>query len=94
MVAYMLKEFLQVVTELFIAARKSNISLISLYSNILLFQKIYANLTHYLIMETLNLCEQLQKIIFNYSSDIDYYDFMRICRRTYFITNININHDN
>ena len=94
MVAYMLKEFLQVVTELFIAARKSNISLISLYSNILLFQKIYANLTHYLIMETLNLCEQLQQIIFNYSSDIDYYDFMRICRRTYFITNININHDN
>ena len=44
MVAYMLKEFLQVVTELFIAAKKSNIPLISLYSNILLFQKIYANL--------------------------------------------------
>ena len=35
---------------------------------------------NYFIMKVPNICE-LQQIALNYSSGIDYYDFMRICRR-------------
>ena len=78
MVAYVLKKFLQVVTDLFTAARKWNISLTVIFY---CSKKYMLISTHYFIMEIPNLYEQLQQIIFNYSSDIDYYDFMRICRR-------------
>ena len=94
MVAYKLKEFLQVVTESFIAAKKSNISLISLYSNILLFQKVYANLNKLSYHGNPKFMWTTATNYLNYSLGIDYYDFMVVCRRTYFITNININNDN
>ena len=77
------KKLNPVATELFIRGRKLNISLafISL-SYFASPKKIRLNSTQYFIMKIPNK-QELQKIAFNHSSDIDFQDFMNLCKKLY-----------
>ena len=71
--------FQAIIKELFIRCRKLNVSLV--YYSVLFFcsKRCQTKLTHYLIMK-INNKRQLQNIARNLSADIDYKDFMKICR--------------
>ena len=70
------KKLNPIVTELFIRGRKLNISLVCIkQSYFALPKRIRLNSTHYFLMKIPNIRE-LQQIAFNYSSDIDFQDFM------------------
>ena len=47
-----------------------------------MLKNVRLNSTHYFIMKILNK-QELQKITFNYSSDIDYRDFMKVYPKLY-----------
>ena len=66
------------VTELFLRARKLNISLVFISQSYFKVPKtIRLNATHYFIMKIPNKRE-LQQIASNHSSDIDFKDFMKL----------------
>ena len=66
------------VTELFIREKKLNIFLVFMTQSYFVVPKsIRLNSTHYLIIKIPNK-QELQQIAFNYLSDIDYIDFIRL----------------
>ena len=65
---------------MFIRCRKLNISLVFITQSYFSVPKdVRLNSTHYLIMK-INNRRELQNIAFNHSADIDYQDFMKICK--------------
>ena len=72
------KRFGPIVTELFLRCRKVNISLVFISQSYFKVRKtIRLNATHYFIMKIPNKRE-LQQIASEYSSDIDFKDFMKL----------------
>ena len=83
MIADMLsnKKLNPIVTELFIKGRKLNISLVFITQSYFAVPKnIRQNSTHYFVIKVPNKRE-LQQIAFNYSSDIDFQDFMNVYKK-------------
>ena len=80
MIADMLskKKLNPIVTESFIRGRKVNISLIFITQPVL--KSIRRNSTHYFAMKISNKRE-LQQIAFNPSPNIDFQDFIKICKK-------------
>ena len=75
------KKLNPVVTELFIRGRKLNISFVFVTQCYFPVPKnIRLNSTKYFIMKIPNKRE-LQRIEFNHSSDIDFIDFMNLCKK-------------
>ena len=73
-------KFQAIIKELFIRRRKFNISLVFITQPYFSVPKdVRLNSTHYLIMK-INNRKELQNIATNHSADIDYNDFVRICR--------------
>ena len=74
------KKFQAIIKELFIRCRKLNISLVFITQSYFSVPKdVRLNSTHYLIMK-INNRKELQNIAINHSANIDYKDFMKICR--------------
>ena len=70
-----------IVTELFIGGRKLSISIVFMTQSCFKVPKdVRLNSTHFFIMKISNIRE-LQQIALNYSSDIDFKDFMQIYKR-------------
>ena len=69
-----------IIKELFLRCRKLNISLVFTQSYFSVPKEVRLNSTHYLVMK-INKRQELQHIAINYSADIDYNDFVRICRK-------------
>ena len=73
------KKLNPIVTELFIRGRKLNISIIT-QSYFKVPKDVRLNSTHFFIMKIPNKRE-LQQIALNHSSDIDFREFMKICKK-------------
>ena len=74
------KKFQSLIKDMFIRCRKLNISLVFITQFYFSVPKdVRLNSTHYLIMK-INNRKELQNIAFNHSADIDYQDFMKICK--------------
>ena len=74
------KKFHAIIKELFIRSRKLNISLVFITQSYFSVPKeVRLNSTHYLIMK-IHSRRELQQIANNNSADIDYKDFLKICR--------------
>ena len=74
------KKFQAMIKELFIRCRKLNISLVFITQPYFLVPKaVRLNSTHYLIMK-INNKRELENIATNHSADIDYKNFVKICR--------------
>ena len=74
------KKFQAIIKELFIKCRKINISLVFItQSYFSVPQDVRLKSTHYFIMKTNNKRE-LQNIAINHCADIDYKNFIKICR--------------
>ena len=74
------KKAQQILKELFIRCRKLNISLCFLTQSYFSVPKdVRLNCTHSIIFK-LNNKRELQTIAINHSADIDYKDFVKICR--------------
>ena len=71
------KKLNPIVTELFIRGRKLNISIVFITSYFKVPKDVRLNSTHFFIMKILNKRE-LQQMVLNHSSDIDFKDFMKI----------------
>ena len=72
------KKLDSIVTELFIRGRKLNISIFFIMQSYFKVPKdVRINSTHFFIMKTPNK-RKLRQIALNYSSDIDFKDFMKI----------------
>ena len=85
MIANMLnnKKLNPIVTELFIRDRKRSISLVFITQSCFTVPKNNRlNSTHYLIIKIPNKRE-LQRIVYNNSSDIDFKDFMNLYKKLY-----------
>ena len=81
------KKFNPVVAELFIRDRQLNISLVFITQSYFVVPKnVRLNSTHYFIMKTPNKGE-LQQIVFNHSSQIDFQDFMKLYKRSTYTYN-------
>ena len=86
------KKLNPIVTNLFIRGRKLNISIFFITQSYFEVQKdVRLNSTHFFIMKIPNKRE-LQQIALNYSSDIDFKDFMKIYKKCtarpyYFLVN-------
>ena len=75
------KKLIPIVTEMFLSRRKLNISLVFISQSYFIVRKIIRlNATHYFIMKIPNKNE-LQHIASHHSSDIDFNDFMKLCKR-------------
>ena len=75
------KKINPIVTELFIRSRKLNISLVFIVRSYFAVPKnIRLNSTHFFIMNIPNKGE-LYQIAFNHSLDIDFRDFMNLCKK-------------
>ena len=75
------KRFQAIIKELFIRCRKLNISLVFITQSYFSVPKdVRLNSTHYLIMKINNRIE-LKNIGIDHSADIDYNDFIKICRK-------------
>ena len=74
------KKFQFVTENLFIRCRKLNISLVFItQSDFSVPKDVRLNSTHYLIMK-INNKRELQNIAITHSADIDYQDFIKICK--------------
>ena len=74
------RKFQAIIKELFIRCRKLNISLVFITQSYFSVPKdVRLNSTHYSIMK-INNKRELQNIAINHSADIDYQDFIKICR--------------
>ena len=89
-----------VATELFIRGRKLNISLLFITQSYFAVSKnIRINFMHYFIMKTPNK-QELQQIAFNYSSDIDFKDFINLYKKcnakphSFLVTDATLESDN
>ena len=72
-----------ILRELFIRGRKLNISIVFITQSYFKEPKdVRLNSTHFFIMKISNKRE-LQQISANHSSDIDFKDFMKICKKMY-----------
>ena len=72
------KKLSPIVTELFLRGRKLNILIVFISQSYFKVSKtIRLNATHFFIMKILNKRE-LQQIASNYSSDVDFKDFMKL----------------
>ena len=70
-----------IVTKLFIRGRKLNISLVFIMQSYFKVPKdVRLNTTHFFIMKIPNKRE-LQQIAISHSSDIDFKDFIKICKK-------------
>ena len=69
-----------IVTELFIRGRKLDISIVFTQSYFKVPKDVRLNSTHFFIMKIPNKRE-LQQIVLNHSSDIDFKDFMNIYKK-------------
>ena len=77
------KKLNPIVTELFIRARKLHIYLVFITQPYFAVPKnIRLNSTHHSVMKNLNKRE-LQKILYNYSSDIDFQEFLNRYKNIY-----------
>ena len=75
------KKLNSIVTELFIRGRKLNFSLVFITQSYFKVPKdVRLNTTHFFIMK-IPIKRELQKIAINYSSDIDFKDFVKIYKR-------------
>ena len=75
------KKLDSIVTELFIRGRKPNISIVFITQSYFKVPKdVRLNFTHFFIMKFSNKRE-LQQIMLNHSSDIDFKDFMKIYKK-------------
>ena len=75
------KKLNPVVTGLFIRGRKLNISIVFITQSYFKVSKdVRLNSMHFFIMKTSNKME-LWQIALNHSSDIDFKDFMKICKK-------------
>ena len=75
------KKLNPIVTELFIRGRKLNVSIIFITQSYFKVPKdVRLNSTHFFIMKIPNKRE-LQQIVLNHSSDIDFKDFMKIFKK-------------
>ena len=75
------KKLDSIVTELFIRGRKLNISIVFITKSYFKVPKdVRLNSTHFFIMKIPNKRE-LQQIVLNHSSDIDFKDFMKIYKK-------------
>ena len=73
------EKFQAIIEELLIRCRKLNISLAFITESYFSVPKdVRLNSTHYLIMK-INNRKELQNVAIDYSADIDYKDFMKIC---------------
>ena len=78
------KKINPIVTELFVRGRKLNISFIFITQSYFKVPKdVILNSTDYFIMKILNR-QDLQKLVINHSSDIDFKDFMKIYKKIYY----------
>ena len=77
LICLVIKKLNPVVTELFIRVRKLNISLVFITQSYFTLPK---KSTHYFVMKIPNK-RKLQQIAFNYSSDIDFKDFMNLYKK-------------
>ena len=87
----MSNKFQAIIKELFIRCRKLNISLVFITQSYFFVPKdVRLNSTHYLILK-INNKKELQNIAINHSADIDYNDFVKICKEctkeTFFFVN-------
>ena len=74
------KRFQAIIKELFSRCRKLNISLAFITQSFFSIPKdVRLNSTHYLIMK-INNKRELQNIAINHSANIDYKDYIKICR--------------
>ena len=72
------KKLSPIVTELFLRGKELNISLVFIsQSYFKVAETIKLNATHYFIMKT-HSKRELQQIVSNHSSDIDFKDFMKL----------------
>ena len=79
---FSIKKLNSIVTELFIADRKLNISFVFITQSYFAVPKnIRLNSTHYFIMKIPNK-RKLQQIAFNHSSDIDFKDFFNLYKKS------------
>ena len=75
------KKLDSIVTELFIRGRKRNISIVFITQSYFKVPKdVRLNSTHFFIMEIPNKRE-LQQIVLNHSSNIDFKDFMKMYKK-------------
>ena len=75
------RKFNPVVTKLFIRGRKLSISIIFITQSYFKVPKdVRLNSTHFFILKILNKRE-LQQIALNHSSNIDFKDFIKICKK-------------
>ena len=75
------KKLNPIITELFIRCRKLNISIVFITQSYFKVPKdVRLNSTHFFIMKVPNKRE-LQQIVLNHSSDIDFKDFMKIYKK-------------
>ena len=81
MIADMLskKKLNSIVTDVFTRGAKLNISPVFITQSSSLFKNIMLNSTHYFIMKISNKTE-LQQIVYNHSSVIDFKDFMNLTK--------------
>ena len=76
------KKLNSIVTELFIRRRKLNISLVFITQSYFKVTKdVRLNTTHFFIMKIPNKRE-LQQIAISHSSDIDFKDFINVCKKS------------
>ena len=82
MIADMLsnKKLNPIVTKLFVRGRKLNISLVFITQSCFCAKGIRLNSTHYFIIKIPNKRE-LQQIVYNHSSNIDFKDFMNLYKK-------------
>ena len=73
------KKFQAIIKELFIRCRKLNVSLFITQSYFSVPKELRLNSTHYFIMK-INNRKELQNIVINHCTDMDYKDFMKIYR--------------
>ena len=81
LICLVIKNLNPIITELFIRGRKLNISIV--FITLLYFKvpkDVKRNFTHFFIIKISNKRE-LQQIAINYSSDVDFKDFMKIYKK-------------
>ena len=81
LICLVIKNLNPIITELFISGRKLNISIVFITQLYFKVPKdVKRNSTHFFIIKISNKRE-LQQIAINYSSDVDFKDFMKIYKK-------------
>ena len=82
LICLVIKKLNPTVSELFINGIKLNVSIVFAQPYFSVPKNIRLNSTHYFIMKIPNK-QELHKITFNHSSDIDFKDFMNLYKKLY-----------